>query len=354
MCTRSKIGYIIPSMDEPAQKHWLETIFESPYFWGVLTLIAIAYGFSPRESGAGTWISLVFALVTASAAIWFHPRVRTHTRRVIFTLSGTVLSGLLLFPLGSWLTRPKAVGSKPRDPEEESVKPKTGTPLSITEKNSNTKDAVGIHSPNETIVIPPKSSAIISSHALSDEERKDLEGLQSEEREARRHATSNLDRLTVKDLFWTDFETPENTSVLHSGFTIRNDQTGQLIHVSYAVIHQMQAGVKMLAFHIPYTSETPQVAITLADKFQIPLKDCLEQAVVTGKAATGDSEQLSSENLILSNRVFVYYETYLSPEQVIEARNAWKSRGFTVIFRGTDYLDNKKLALRVKRLEKRE
>lgn len=94
-------------MNDSTQKHWLETIFESPYFWGVLTLIAIAFGFSPRESGAGTWICLLFALATASAAVWFHPGVRSHSKRIGFTITGTVAGVILLFPLGFWLTRPK-------------------------------------------------------------------------------------------------------------------------------------------------------------------------------------------------------------------------------------------------------
>ncbi|SRR6266852_5320976 len=103
-------------MGEAAEKHWLETVFESPYLWGVLTLIAIAFGFSPRDSSAGTWVCLAFALVTASAAVWFHPRVRAHARRVIFTISGTLFAAILLFPLGSWLTRPKG-NSSPISPE---------------------------------------------------------------------------------------------------------------------------------------------------------------------------------------------------------------------------------------------
>jgi hypothetical protein len=67
----------------------------------------------------------------------------------------------------------------------------------------------------------------------------------------------------------------------------------------------------------------------------------------------GDSEQTSSQDLVFSNRVFIYHETYLSPEQIIAVRDAFKRRGITVILRSTDYLANKKLEAKVKELEKR-
>jgi hypothetical protein len=240
--------------------------------------------------------------------------------------------------------------------EEPKVKhPKSTTQTHETNEKESAKGTfLGVHKPDEITVIPPGSSAIISPHPLSPEDQRDLERLGSEDEEATKHLKHELGSLTVRDLFWLDFETPENTSVRHSGMTIRNDRTGSLTHISYAVAHQMQAGVKMLAFHIPYTNETPWVAVSLAGMYKNPLGDFLEGAIETGKARTGDSEQLSSQNLILSNRVFVYHETYLSPEQIIEARNAWKSHGVTVIFRGTDYLENRKLEIRVKQLEKRQ
>ena len=240
----------------------------------------------------------------------------------------------------------------------EKVPPKIEHPKSTaqaheTNERESAKSAfLGVHKPSETTVIPPGSSAIISPHPLSPEDQRDIERLESEDEEATKHLKHELGKLTVRDLFWSDFRSPENTSVRHSGFTIRNGDTGSLTHVSYAVIHQMQAGVKMLAFHIPYTEETPRIAVSLSSMYKKPLDDYLDGAIETGKVATGDSEQLSSQNLILSNRVFVYHETYLSPEQIIEARNAWKSYGVTVIFRGTDYLENKKLEIPVKQLEK--
>jgi len=212
---------------------------------------------------------------------------------------------------------------------------------------------LGVRSPTETTVLPPNSSAIISSHTLSNEERKDLDRLEAEHREAAKHWVSEPERLTVRDLFWMDFESPENNVVRHSGFTIRNGETGALTHISSAVIYQNTPGVKILAFHIPYTNETPRIAVSLAGTYKQPLTDVLESAVVTGKIATGDSEQVSSQNLVLSSRVFVYHDTYLSPEQVIEARNAWKNQGVTVIFRSSDYLENRKLEAKIKKLETR-
>jgi hypothetical protein len=233
-------------------------------------------------------------------------------------------------------------------PEE---KPQIEKPKVKAKPAQETQD-LGVRRADETTVLPPNSSAIISNHPLSKEEHKDLERLDAEANEARNHLTSDTDRLTVRDLFWVDFESPEDNLVRHTGFTIKNGDTGKLTHISSAVIYQNIAGVKILAFYIPYTDETPRMVVSLASMYKQPLSDPLESSVMTGKIATGDSEQVSSANLVLSNRVFVYHEFYLSPEQIIAARDAWKNQGLTVILRGTDYLENRKLEAKIKKLGK--
>lgn len=104
-------------------QHWLETIFESPYTWGVLTLVAIALGFSPRTSVAGAWLCILVAAITMTAGVWFHPIVKIHRRRRAFTSFGAVSSVVLFFSLGVWLTRPtKPVAAMPTIA---SIKPST-------------------------------------------------------------------------------------------------------------------------------------------------------------------------------------------------------------------------------------
>ena len=113
-------------MDENSLgKHWVESVLESPYLWGVVTLVAIAYGFSPKESVPATWISLGLAILTATAAVWFHERVRAHRKRKAFAAIGLITSLVALLPLGFWFTKPKVeVHANPTDP-------KVSTPVNI-------------------------------------------------------------------------------------------------------------------------------------------------------------------------------------------------------------------------------
>jgi hypothetical protein len=135
---------------------------------------------------------------------------------------------------------------------------------------------IGYRGLNETTVIPANSYAILSSGSVSPEDRRALDQLTAEDDEALRRLGSEPDKLTVYDLFFADFRSPENTSVRHGGFTMRNGNTGSLTHISYAVIHQLQAGVKILAFHIPYTDETSRIAVSLAGMYKNPLGDYWE------------------------------------------------------------------------------
>jgi hypothetical protein len=291
------------------------------------------------------FVLLLLLLVVATAFIGYRVWTAKYGLAPPSAATRTPETGTNRPPLADEDVRPKSEPTTREQPAQPSVQ-KGGTP-----KVQENHKFVGVHKPDETTVIPPGASAIISPGPLSPEERHDLDRLNSEEDLATKHLNQEPDKLTVKDLFWKDFSSSENTFVRYGGFTIRNDKVGSMTHISSAVINEMQAGVKMLAFYIPYTNETPDIAISLAGMYKKPLDDYLEGAIVTGKAATGDSEQLSSQNLILSNRVFVYHEVYLSPEQIIEARNAWKNQGITVVFRSTDYLENKKLQARMKLLE---
>jgi hypothetical protein len=170
--------------------------------------------------------------------------------------------------------------------------------------------------------------------------------------DAEEHLLKDSDKLTLHDLFLTDFSTEDaNTSTSsRSGFTIQNNENGVLTHVEHVVVRQLETGTKFLKFYILYTGETERICEDLADKYEVALNSFMEGRVETQKTP-GDAEATSSQNLIFSKRIFIYHETYLSPEQVIAVRTVYESRGLTVILRSTDYLDNQKLKAKVKKLE---
>jgi hypothetical protein len=214
-----------------------------------------------------------------------------------------------------------------------------------------------IHGTNP-IVIPPHSEAIVSSGPVSVEDKANLERMAREYDEAERHLAKDTDNIVLHDLFLTDFvSTDPNvindpTSANRSGFTIRNDPPGSQTHIEYVVIRKLSTGSKLLLFYVLPTSETEHICILLVERYKIALGDFMEGRT-DATQTPGDSEQVTSQELVFTNHIYIYHETYLSPEQVIAVRNAYKHQGLTVILRGTDYLDTQKLAAKVRLLERR-
>jgi len=152
------------------------------------------------------------------------------------------------------------------------------------------------------------------------------------------------DKLVLHDLYMTDFfanNVPgENTSAWRYGFKAKSNRTGATTEVEYSVINQTQRGSELLMFYIPYTSETYTVCSSLSGVYQQALDGDLGGGVETSKVP-GDSEQTTSKNLVFSKMIYVYHETYLSLEQTIAVRDAFKKHGVTVILRSSDYLADK-------------
>jgi hypothetical protein len=212
--------------------------------------------------------------------------------------------------------------------------------------------SLGVHNLTETVVIPPNSSATFSSGPLSTKDKADLDRKQREADRARERLAADPDKLTLHDLYLTDFSSTENGSVNYGGFTLKNGETGSLTHVEYAIVRRLESATKFLSFYILPTAETSHVCASLADKYNVALGDWLEGRTDAIKTP-GDSEQVTSQDLVFTKRIYIYHETYLSPEQIIDVRNAYKRQGITVILRSGDYLANRKLDAKVNRLEKR-
>lgn len=210
---------------------------------------------------------------------------------------------------------------------------------------------LGVHKPTETVTIPPNSNAVISPGPVSAKDMANLDQMERENAEATLHVDTQPEKVTLHDLFLTDLSSG-NVTTNRSGFTIRTDPSGVLTHIEFIVVRQLEMGTKYLKFYVPYTSETPHLCVTLADKYTVALNDFMEGRVETGKANPGDSEQTSSQSLVFSDRVFIYHETYLSLEQIIDVRNASKQRGITVVLRSSDYAESKQKDLTIKRLQK--
>jgi hypothetical protein len=62
----------------------------------------------------------------------------------------------------------------------------------------------------------------------------------------------------------------------------------------------------------------------------------------------GDSGTIDTADTKFSGRVYVYHETYLSPEDTVALTQLYKDAGLSAIFRSTDYLAVRKLEAKVK------
>jgi hypothetical protein len=102
----------ILGMENSESKHWMESVLESPYTWGIFALIAFAFSLSPRESELGVWIFLTLSVAMLTAMIWFFPRVKSHPKRKMFSILGAVAGLFLIGLFGLWVTD-KKVEPKP-------------------------------------------------------------------------------------------------------------------------------------------------------------------------------------------------------------------------------------------------
>ncbi len=165
--------------------------------------------------------------------------------------------------------------------------------------------------------------------------------------DAKKHLDSDPDQLTLHDLYLTDFQTGE--ARLERNLTITGPEPS-IVNVESTVIWEIETGTEFVLYYIPFETETPEICIYLSDYYEQVLKWAHE--IRAERKAPGESEQVSSKGLVFSKRIFIYHESYLSPEQIIQVRDTYKAKGITVLLRSADYLSNKKLEAKVKKLEK--
>lgn len=206
---------------------------------------------------------------------------------------------------------------------------------------------LGVHKTTETFIVPPGAGAIVGDHVSPD----DVAGsrkLAAEGDKARARLTGDPDKLTLHDLFLTDFASSDTK--YQTGFTLRNDQTGAETHIEWIAAWKLETGNELLLIYVPFTVETHGLCIAVADRYKDLLKEAHAPEVT--QKSPGDSNTLSSKTLVFSNRIFVYHENNMSIAEIADLTKVYESRGVTIVLRSTDYLQNKKLEEKLKRLQK--
>jgi hypothetical protein len=169
----------------------------------------------------------------------------------------------------------------------------------------------------------------------------------SELEESKRRLESDPISLTLYDLFATDFSSSE---VSYPHVWHLTSSSGSKIDVESIVIWQLETGIEFITFYIPYTNDTHDICVSwVARNYQSIMQDTHKMGAAQKRP--GESEQTTAKQLVFSKRLYVYHETYLSPEEISDLRNGFQQLGVTILFRSTDYLANRKLEAKVKLLE---
>jgi hypothetical protein len=168
----------------------------------------------------------------------------------------------------------------------------------------------------------------------------------TEYQESKKRLESDPDKLTLYDLYAIDF----GGEVTYPHVWRLSGSNGSKIDVESEVVWQLGQGIEFIKFYIPYTKETHDVCVAwVAQEYQNIIQATHEMGAT--QKIPGESEEVTSKQLVFSKRIYVYHEAYLSPEEVIDLRNGFQKLGITILFRSSDYLANQKLQAKVKLLE---
>jgi hypothetical protein len=154
--------------------------------------------------------------------------------------------------------------------------------------------------------------------------------------------------LTLHDLFLLDFKAVQQKA--YGAVFVDENKT---VSVEYAINVELSLRSKFLSFYIGrQDQQTAAICEYLSKRYQW-LLDNAPQLLIEQKNP-GDSGTTSTKEAMFSNRIYVYHETYLPAEETVRLTQTYKQHGVSAIFRGIDYLSNKKLEANVLKLRKEQ
>jgi len=99
-----------------------------------------------------------------------------------------------------------------------------------------------------------------------------------------------------------------------------------------------------MSLYVPGSDRSYDLISWFADGYHTYLDDARKNIHVW-TTPQGDHSQPISDNLIFTNRIYIYYENIFPDDQVNEQANHYRSKGLEPIFRGFGYLENKRLRI---------
>src|SRR5258708_10610397 len=99
-----------------------------------------------------------------------------------------------------------------------------------------------------------------------------------------------------------------------------------------------------MSLYVPGSAHGHDLISWFADGYRIYLDDARKNFHIW-TAPQGHHSQPISDNLIFTNRIYIYYENILPDDRVNELTNLYRSKGLEPVFRGFGYLEHKRLRI---------
>jgi hypothetical protein len=116
--------------------------------------------------------------------------------------------------------------------------------------------------------------------------------------------------------------------------------------IQFRLYLDFDAKSKFISFYIPPSPQTFDVCKAMPDLFR-GLLDEADKVSISGQVP-GNSAMDHSKDLVFTGKFFAYYEENLTLEQLGQLEGLYKSKGFSIQFRGMNYAVTRMLQSRAK------
>ena len=169
-----------------------------------------------------------------------------------------------------------------------------------------------------------------------------------EAEEAKRRLEFDPDKLTLYDLFITDFSGGE--IVTTPGVWPLAAPLRPTVSIESMIVWNLSNRSEFISFYIPATTDTRKICVSwIANNIRKIMQD--RHKVSIQIKPVGQSP-VDTNSLVFSNRIFIYHETYMTPAEQADVDATFKALDISVIFRSSDFLIARKQEVKIKLLQK--
>jgi hypothetical protein len=152
--------------------------------------------------------------------------------------------------------------------------------------------------------------------------------------------------LTIKRLWETDFNVGSYKMLQDFETDLYTTDAKRLGRFDFGVgiYGSFDSKSVFMSLYVPGSAYGYELIKWLADGYRSYLDDATKNIRIWA-APKGDNSQPISENLVFTNRIFIYHENIFTDAKVNELNTLYRSKGLDPVFRGLGYLDYKRLKI---------